>query len=190
MNNVSALVGLKNPDGSILLSICEKNGTPDLMLPMLNTNYSADHYIRALLKTGKFESVQDRPSRITYQQIENGMSVATPFHFKNFDALLIAIREELRLYARFVFIWVDGEWTCAGIADAKLYPQDTTKLQANNNDGDVYYPYDKWIETYFPGEAKSRPQLRTVKPMSKEDWLKANYPNMSELPKWRFPASA
>jgi hypothetical protein len=26
--------------------------------------------------------------------------------------------------------------------------------------------------------------------LSKEDWLKANYPEMSELPKWRFPAVA
>jgi hypothetical protein len=26
------------------------------------------------------------------------------------------------------------------------------------------------------------------KPLSKEDWLRQNYPEMSELPKWRFPA--
>jgi hypothetical protein len=30
---------------------------------------------------------------------------------------------------------------------------------------------------------------RQHSPLSKEDWLKANYPGMKELPKWRFPAS-
>jgi hypothetical protein len=52
---------------------------------------------------------------------------------------------------------------------------------------DVPFPLDylDFSEDYAQPATKTvaRPRL------SKEDWLKQNYPELSELPKWRFPAS-
>jgi hypothetical protein len=35
-----------------------------------------------------------------------------------------------------------------------------------------------------------KPTRKVTKRLSKEDWLKQNYPGMTELPKWRFPSIA
>jgi hypothetical protein len=50
----------------------------------------------------------------------------------------------------------------------------------------------EWLATYlFPHSPSQEPSLPPVayKRLSKEDWLAQNYPGMTELPKWRFPAS-
>jgi hypothetical protein len=48
---------------------------------------------------------------------------------------------------------------------------------------DVNFPV-RGVENFAQAPA---PKPAPVARLSKEDWLKANYPGMKELPKWRFP---
>jgi hypothetical protein len=53
------------------------------------------------------------------------------------------------------------------------------------------YPFPAWYEQHKGAELANKPVKVAVAPrLSKEDWLRQNYPGMTELPKWRFPAVA
>jgi hypothetical protein len=63
--------------------------------------------------------------------------------------------------------------------------------------GEMVYP--EFMHTKIPTGLYGSPDVPYVSPipkaapvvrLSKEDWLKQHYPEMSELPKWRFPSVA
>jgi hypothetical protein len=96
-----------------------------------------------------------------------------------------------------VFVFVpkgkkDGVWTFINMRDPEsfnFYVHDPVK--AGSSKFTLVEADEKWVDANFfrplaPKKAVAKPRIR----LSKEDWLKANYPGMTELPKWRFPSVA
>jgi hypothetical protein len=58
----------------------------------------------------------------------------------------------------------------------------------------LWVPCLSWDEIFALRRVRqgktARPVQHTTLRLSKEDWLKQHYPELSELPKWRFPAAA
>jgi hypothetical protein len=129
-------------------------------------------------------------------------TVSNVDHVTTYDAHLVDpnARETIRNNAVFMVKGLlDGFCRCGyvllycGKQDAELpaWAKDAIKEIWEASQNLPILLHDTWIsEVEFPGQDRwideelSRPRL------SKEQWLKANYPELSELPKWRFPAMA
>jgi hypothetical protein len=55
--------------------------------------------------------------------------------------------------------------------------------------GRAYYP-DRFTDIIASKQVDNTPPRQYIPRLSKEDWLRQNYPELSELPTWRFPAHA
>jgi hypothetical protein len=184
---IEALVGSKNDNGSIYVVSCRHGGTPENMMPVLLEQYGVVENVCALVNGGCFELIADTPDQITYVKLGNVRK--TGLFFTGIKELLQHI-EKGNHAAEYVYLWIDGYWTCAQVNGQKeLCPlhfekiPDTDKVSFSTCS---VLDLNEWIAANF---AEALPTLKVVR-LSKEEWLKQHYPGMTELPKWRFPAMA
>jgi hypothetical protein len=174
MNEVAALFGIKNPDGSLELAYISEKASPSEIMPVftscLETADEARHHLLAWKSPPDMGNVSN-PFIIKWR--------TTYFEFPSLAQLLAAGKKPI-WDVSYLYILVDGEWTFAKIEEGILRPLQyyVPSLKFANR--------DDWMQAYFPESVPTPP----IKRLSKEDWLRANYPELSELPKWRFPGLA
>jgi hypothetical protein len=186
-----ARVGIKNEDGSIRFVFCDETTLPYHILPTLLSHYNSEEKVRALIEKGRFKAIKPDINDIEFK---NGNRKARPevFFFMSYAAMEHYFKEYEKKLS-LLYIWAEGEWTCAKVDkdDGDIIPfcVDIVKGTAWHERDALYYKQD-WLDKYF-SDKPAEPIVRAVvNRLSKEEWLKQNYPGMTELPKWRFPAVA
>jgi hypothetical protein len=182
-----ALVGIKNPDGTIRVAFCPRCGVPAYAVKVLAENYGDEQSARKLISGGDFGGLEDIQSKICYEPIDCPELRQREFT----DIYELVVKHQTGVISGFsyAYIFCDGTWTSASFYRKEVVAQDFF-----GKSGEVFskvdsrsiqpYPLFQWIEEFFPSPKVVAP---TLPRLSKDDWLRQHYPELSELPKWRFP---
>jgi hypothetical protein len=187
-----SLVGIKHPNGSIESVLCMSGESYGQMQPFLTQHYAKFEDAQALVACGDFMALGITPTQTRLLANASDYTLAKhPSKFANFHSLHTAITEGL--YIENLYIWVDGVWACGTIVPSgALLPLrffEQTKGKGKNRRVVITHramTVEEFEERYFP--EKIVPVVSLKPRLSKEDWLRQHYPELSELPKWRFPA--
>jgi hypothetical protein len=189
-----SLIGIKNPDGSLRMSFCLWYGYPAHHLPILSKVYNTEEMVSALVDKGSFSNLTREPTTMNVLS-SGGRCFKDIQHLR--DAGLGGWEERIH----YVYIWIPGQsnaggWVCAAVtlesdlmplwADSILVELQQKHVFESDNE-DFAMPLEQWIGEYFTVKPAEQVVRTVVNRLSKEEWLKQNYPEMSELPKWRFP---
>jgi hypothetical protein len=190
----SALIGIKQLNGEIRFVYCRgEHGYPGYVLPKLLMSYNDAEKARALISRGDFVRISHET-----QEIIAVLDLANPrtYSYLSFAGMENNFRAEKT--DMYIYIFAENEWTCAVVGQGNIVPFLVESVAGKLVLSGVtiptkkdLYPYDKWVERYFSlSTTPPKARIATAPRLSKEDWLKANYPEMTELPKWRFPVMA
>jgi hypothetical protein len=181
-------IGIKNSDGSLELAYCQFDGYPSDKMPMLTTSYGTEELVRKLIAKGGFRSLVENPDGVDYYA-NHGEEIDI-LKYKDIHELRDSFTTGEAYSIEYVYIWCDGTWTCAS-GSSDIFPLDCFgkegEVSANDLEDLQSYPFDKWIAEYFTVTPEEK-HIPTVSRLSKEEWLRQHYPDLRELPKWRFPA--
>jgi hypothetical protein len=187
------LIGIRNESGTFTLIPCNPDawGSPKDNLPHLSHYKSADavrDYIRRIEK--------DFHKTFPSWKGERAFEVASIEELQN------KLLGDSYTYGH-VYIWFahsadgiesdsDGIWTCAEVTNsiiAKPFIFDASKSYTDFAET-LLKPTTGWLQANYYGKAETKAEdlPRPALPrLSKADWLKQHYPELTELPKWRFP---
>jgi hypothetical protein len=182
---------IKNADGSITRVYCHSDGYPSDQMPTLTESYGTEEKIRKLISKGGFSYLAENIDEVPYYA-DRGEEIDI-VTYKDIHEYLEFFKSGDLSDIEYLYIWCDGTWTCASgcynINPLDCFGKDG-KISGDYTGELPSYPFDKWVATYFEN-VPEEPQVAFVAPrLSKEEWLKQNYPHLSELPKWRFPGLA
>jgi hypothetical protein len=182
-----ALIGFKRMNGQIDFVYFRDYFYPGFVLPKLLHHYNDAESAKNLVAGGGFLALQNDILNICFDNLFS----PEKFHCVSFAAMQSYLASEGRdLY---LYIWAEGEWTCAKAEKGEIIPYHVRGKQVDfmATERETRYPLDEWIDKFFSiSTAPPKVPVSSTPRLSKEDWLRQNYPEMSELPKWRFPSVA
>jgi hypothetical protein len=182
-----SLIALSNSYGTLSVVRCVGDGaSPRLSFPVLSLNYKKEARVRELISRGAFKKIRKSPYEVEYLEPQN-----TPdkelFNFSGIEQMQNYLREHAMDVAC-IYFFVDDKWTCAKVEDYQIIPLDVAGIENVKVDEEYpTIPKDEWIKTFFPRSIPAA-KIPVASRMTKAEWLRQHYPELSELPKWRFPA--
>jgi hypothetical protein len=190
MRPLNFLIGIRNADGSLTLVPGNPTGNfcPAELLPHL-LKYKGEEAVRAYLKRYA-KSLKKLKGLFSDEQL----TFNVPDVFRLPEAL---DNVGISVASGYMYVWVasspDGEWVICEINE-----NSRGKTELFDSDGGMfisiyerlYEPAPEWFEANWHPPKPVSPVIPLKPRLSKEDWLRKNYPEMQELPKWRFPGVA
>jgi hypothetical protein len=190
-------IGIKNTDGSVDLVDCHDDSFPSVKMPMLAEYYGDGAKVHKLVSKGEFNSLYGNLEDIKFYC---GKKIRI-HSYKDIHVLHHLFTRGAFCDISYVYIWCDGTWTCVSVHEKQSFsPLDCFAKNGELCDhrGKKYefgtdfsklprVKFDPWAAEYFAETPKAKPVVSIVR-LSKEDWLRQHYPDLKELPKWRFPA--
>jgi hypothetical protein len=181
----NTLYGIRNADGSFTFGQGDPTGSasPYDNMPFLIKKYKTARSVRMFLKNIATTWRENLPE-YSYQDSFQVDSIAS----------LQAKLKTFQWKTKYIYIWVpvgeSGMWTYWDVwSDGSI--QDPYFM--NDMKGVFEQVSPEWMQkniysSKYVAPPKRVAKKRVPKRLSKEDWLKKNYPELTELPKWRFPA--
>jgi hypothetical protein len=179
------IIGIREENGMLLCAATPSADTLHASLAFINSKFTTDDSVRALVTETAKNSKKDLSSLPELNDLRF-------YSIHKLNNYLERCKE--RVEVKYILIWTKGEWTCCQPQNGVIVPFRTQKILDGEKDvSKLAFSTELrggWFESYFPFAFDPptpgyKPKRKRI--LSKEDWLKQNYPELKELPKWRFP---